>query len=593
MPPEDSMQRRCWQALALLGAIVVAAWGVQCRPPQPQMGGQGEHAEGQSQGQPASPGVSPDRQARTRHGIRRQAAAKRGKRAQPSGGKSAETPQTGAVLYARHCAACHGERGDGQGIAAAFLYPKPRDFRTGRFRLVSTVNAIPTRQDLLGVLQRGMPGSAMLPWNHLPPAELEALVDEVLNFRRQGVRDLVLSVAAENEEELSEEEIAAEVASATAPGEVLPVPDVPATPAAVARGAELYRSKGCASCHGEQGKGDGQQKMVDSEGLPSRPRDLTRGIYKGLPEFADVFRRLRLGMPGSPMPASPLLDDQQLADLVHFVLSLSTAEVRQAAVLRRETITAQRLRKIPAGPEDPAWNKIPAVAVPVVALWWYYDRPDAELRVQAAHDGRRLALRLSWRDDTPDTGAARHEHFADAAAVQLYRGTQEPFVGMGARDAPTEVWLWSADAPAEPIEGTNPRMVVDIYPLTEAAVSTPEYERPDTAEEAQHLLGLPARAAGNPLASPSRGAGSPLQAAGPGTLAFYLPAGRDVEAAAVWSEGMWAVTLARRLQDPDPQRLRLAAGERASLAIALWDGARNERDGQKQISIWQDLVLEP
>lgn len=593
MPPEDSMQRRCWQALALVGAIVVAAWGVQCRPPEPQMGANRPDGAGENQEEPGLPGVSADGRTASQQGTRTQAAAKRGKRSQPSGVNSAQAPQTGAVLYARHCAACHGERGDGQGIAAAFLYPKPRDFRTGRFRLISTTNAVPTRQDLLGVLQRGMPGSAMLPWNHLPPAELEALVDEVLNFRRQGVRELVLSVAAENEEELSEEEIAEEVAAAMAPGEVLTVPDVPSTPAAVARGAELYRSKGCASCHGEQGKGDGQQKMVDSEGLPSRPRDLTRGIYKGLPEFADVFRRLRLGMPGSPMPASPLLDDQQLADLVHFVLSLSTAEARQAAVLRRETITAQRLRKIPGGPEDPAWNKIPAVAVRVVALWWYYDRPDAELRVQAAHDGRRLALRLSWRDETPDTAAARHEHFADAAAVQLYRGTQEPFVGMGARDAPTEVWLWSAAAPAEPIEGVNPRMVVDIYPLTEAAVSTPEYERPGTAEDAQHLLGLPARAAGNPLASPSRGADSPLQAAGPGTLAFYLPLGRDVTAEGRWSDGMWAVTLTRRLEADDPQRLRLAAGERVSLALALWDGARNERDGQKQISIWQDLVLEP
>ena len=71
------------------------------------------------------------------------------------------------TLYLQHCAACHGEQGDGQGIAAKFLFPKPRDFRAGRFRLVNTTNGIPTSDDLKNVLQRGMPGSAMLPWAHM------------------------------------------------------------------------------------------------------------------------------------------------------------------------------------------------------------------------------------------------------------------------------------------------------------------------------------------------------------------------------------------------------------------------------------------
>src|SRR5262245_9870295 len=55
--------------------------------------------------------------------------------------------ERGAALYAQHCAACHGERGDGKGLAARFLFPKPRDFRSGRFRLVSTSNGIPTEAD--------------------------------------------------------------------------------------------------------------------------------------------------------------------------------------------------------------------------------------------------------------------------------------------------------------------------------------------------------------------------------------------------------------------------------------------------------------
>ena len=45
--------------------------------------------------------------------------------------------------------------------AARHLFPRPRDFRTDRFRLVSTRNGIPTQDDLEAVIERGMPGTSM------------------------------------------------------------------------------------------------------------------------------------------------------------------------------------------------------------------------------------------------------------------------------------------------------------------------------------------------------------------------------------------------------------------------------------------------
>jgi mono/diheme cytochrome c family protein len=77
---------------------------------------------------------------------------------------------SGAELYALHCAACHGQRGDGLGLAAAFVFPKPRGFRAEKFHLVSTSNKFPARDDLHAVLLRGMPGSSMPPWVHLSQA---------------------------------------------------------------------------------------------------------------------------------------------------------------------------------------------------------------------------------------------------------------------------------------------------------------------------------------------------------------------------------------------------------------------------------------
>ena len=115
----------------------------------------------------------------------------------------------GKQLFARHCAACHGDRGDGKGIAATFLFPKPRDFRAGRFRLVSTTNGVPTREDLQAVLLRGMPGSAMPPWSHLTQQERDALVDEIMRIRHEGARENYVK-SLKDDEGLSDEEIAAD-----------------------------------------------------------------------------------------------------------------------------------------------------------------------------------------------------------------------------------------------------------------------------------------------------------------------------------------------------------------------------------------------
>src|SRR5262245_61935826 len=40
---------------------------------------------------------------------------------------------SGQELYGTYCAACHGEKGGGDGPAARYLYPKPRNFRDARF----------------------------------------------------------------------------------------------------------------------------------------------------------------------------------------------------------------------------------------------------------------------------------------------------------------------------------------------------------------------------------------------------------------------------------------------------------------------------
>jgi anaerobic selenocysteine-containing dehydrogenase len=89
---------------------------------------------------------------------------------------SPELLALGRRLYDKQCAACHGADGRGAGEAAYLLYPKPRNFVDGAYRLVSTWERVPTDEDLYRTISRGMPGSAMPSWSHLSEEERWALV---------------------------------------------------------------------------------------------------------------------------------------------------------------------------------------------------------------------------------------------------------------------------------------------------------------------------------------------------------------------------------------------------------------------------------
>ncbi len=97
---------------------------------------------------------------------------------------SQELFELGKQTYEKKCLPCHGEAGDGQGEAAYLLYPKPRNFVDARYRLVSTWDNIPTDQDLFRTLSRGMPGSAMPSWAHLPEETRWGLVHYIKSFSR-------------------------------------------------------------------------------------------------------------------------------------------------------------------------------------------------------------------------------------------------------------------------------------------------------------------------------------------------------------------------------------------------------------------------
>lgn len=206
----------------------------------------------------------------------------------------------GKQVYEANCAICHGQDGDGRGHAAQHFASPPRDLRAGRYKLRSTGSGqLPTDDDLRRSIARGLPGTGMVPQDHLSAIELAAVVAYVKS-------------------------LSPKFESAPAPQPLPPATPAPRTADAVARGRAVYVKGECAECHGREGRGDGPSV----KDLKVKPSDLTRRPFKGGDTAADIVRAVRTGYDGTPMPSYHLvLEDVELWDLAYWVESLATAPV--------------------------------------------------------------------------------------------------------------------------------------------------------------------------------------------------------------------------------------------------------------------------
>ena len=128
---------------------------------------------------------------------------------------------------------------------------------------------------------------------------------------------------------------------------IIEVPEpVPFDAAARARALALYKDA-CASCHGNTGRGDGAQEQKDEEGFPTRPRDLTAGVFKGNPDPIALYRHIVAGIPGSPMPMSDWAYGADAWHLVNYVRSLSSDTQRRRVEMKKFTIEAVRVKTLP------------------------------------------------------------------------------------------------------------------------------------------------------------------------------------------------------------------------------------------------------
>ena len=208
----------------------------------------------------------------------------------------------GKEVYKKYCVSCHGEEGRGDGPVAEFVFPKPRDFTLGAYKIRTTPSgSLPTDDDIRHAIFYGMPGTSMIPWDLLEPEEIDALIPVLKGF--------------------------SEAFQYRQPKEPVSIGMEPRmTTMTIAKGKKIYEEKECWKCHGEEGRGDGPSaaELQDDWGNPAPPFDFTSdGNLRGGFTNRDLYLRFATGMTGTPMPsfAKELTDDERWA-LVHYIRKL-------------------------------------------------------------------------------------------------------------------------------------------------------------------------------------------------------------------------------------------------------------------------------
>ncbi len=213
-----------------------------------------------------------------------------------------EAQPRGKAVYDSRCAECHGADGKGDGPAAAYLVPRPRDFSSGKYKIRSTeTGSVPTDDDLIRSVRRGLYGSAMPGWDRiLSDTEIRDVVEYVKTMSPQF---------------------------ATPPKAVALGDGTPSSPESTTRGRQVYDKLQCGKCHGTDGRGAGAVATTfeDDWRQPLQSSDLTEPwTFHGGATSRDVYMRFRTGMMGTPMPSfADSANDTEMWDLANYVVSLA------------------------------------------------------------------------------------------------------------------------------------------------------------------------------------------------------------------------------------------------------------------------------
>lgn len=448
----------------------------------------------------------------------------------------------GKAVYSRLCAFCHGMEGAGDGSAAAYLNPPPRDFTLGLYKWKSTKfdEYAPTDEDIARMIS-GMRSHDSIPgWDGMNATSMPGWSDKL-------GKDEIAQVAAYLKSLAGYEK--AVKASIDLTGKVK------ADSASIERGKTLFKDR-CIECHGEAGRGNATKKLKDDWGSRTWPRDLTEGwTFRAGSTPEDIYIRITVGIAGTQMPsfADPAskksMTDAERWDVANYAASLNEPWKKPSA---NPVLKAMKLDgKLPDAPSDALWDK--------AAISGFYLFPQmftspktytpsvVSVSVKALYNAGEIAFLIEWDDPTNSMPwdpkaieVADGELFADSAAIQFPSGQRKPFerpyFGMGG-PKPVTIWQWKGAASID--SGQTTRVI-----------------------DARGVKNINPRLADGLLT-----------------------------ANGIYDNGKWRVVMKGPLKGTDKDPV-FEEGGFTPVAFALWDGSNGDIGGRHLMTGWQWMTLE-
>jgi mono/diheme cytochrome c family protein len=473
---------------------------------------------------------------------------------------------SGKALYLRYCSQCHGDNGDGKGHAAPHLFPGPRDFTTGRFKVRTTPSgALPTHQDLVNIIRRGMPYTSMPAWPTLS---------------NQQVSDLAYFITT----------FSPDFSNAEFAPKAEPLPSAPAvTQESIELGQKLYVETGCVKCHGNLGRGDGPSAptLMDDYGQPIRAANLTQSwTFRGGSSREDIFRTMSTGLNGAPMPSfTDSLTTEQRWAITDFIASLSDGggPGYTNLVVAKPVVDPIDLAKGASSFESAPVARFPIVGQITEPGRAFYP-PTTSVTVRAIYDTESIALLVRWHDMGADTTGEN----GLSLPVPPEEEESAPGGAQPAGDDPFGDAVVAAPEPAaDPFAEEVPAVPESEF-SDAVAVQIPS-QVPTGARKPYFLFGD----AQNPvdLWFFDLARADPLEFIGRGSADISLNDTGDLSGVASYDQGEWSVIFKRPLRAASGAAF--SPGGFMPIAFSVWDGFSRERGNRRGLTVWYSLYVEP
>ncbi len=494
---------------------------------------------------------------------------------------AAEQIEAGKRVYFTKCVWCHGVDGAGDGPGADRLWPRPRNFNQGTFKIRHTASGeLPLPQlDLFQTVTHGLPGSAMPSW--------EGILTE------EQRRNVIAFVTTQLVKDRKFDDKDTETFTILELDSIKPIPP---SKESLEKGAQLIVDKKCIECHGDNGRGDGNAfNLKDDWGFPIQPANWHkcwnfRGTRQDPYNVKTIFRTFSTGVNGTPMPS--FADSTTIEERWHianFVQSLCERDAK-GNPLEMDPLTDKPKinfvvrsgfiqEDIPADPEHKLWQDRDRRFVGLGGQITHKPRNFVnridDLWVRSLYNDKEIAFMIQWDDRTKSVATEPPPFEPNEVNLEEYVKEQEPKTGEpGSIAARQNTFAVYNDAVA--IE----------FPVKWQEIPPPEKPRYFWGDSKYPVDIMKWMADGSLKAYTGTGWDQDLEDRDDFTEKMSLLKGE-------WNKGLWTVIMKRPRKGDYDEDTYFEMGKYIPTVFFAWDGHNGDAGRKLAVSAFYYTILEP